>query len=92
MLIFRKTAESLALINKWLNVALDNPALFSDNYNGEAKKNSNFKDNRHDQSIFSVLIKSEPYSQAASIIEDEVDTLVLPQVGNVPILANRKKD
>ena len=92
VLIFRKTEESIALINRWLSICLEQPHLFSDEHNKDAANSPVFKDNRHDQSVFSVLIKSEPYSEAASIIEDEIDTLVSPQLGNVPILAIRNKN
>lgn len=92
VLMFRKTEESIALVSRWLTIAIEQPHLFSDQHNEDPANSPIFRDNRHDQSIFSVLIKSEPYNQAATIIEDEIDTLVSPQLGNVPILAMRNKN
>ena len=88
VLIFRKTEKSVALVQEWLNVAIENPLLFSDTFNDEAKQNNpDFHDNRHDQSIFSLLVKSE-YSPHATIIEQEIEN---SSATNVPILAHRMR-
>jgi hypothetical protein len=53
--IIKKNPNSIKLINLWNQVLYDNPLLFTDYYN----KNQNlyFRDNRHDQSVFSVIRK-----------------------------------
>lgn len=56
IIIIKKNEESMNLIQKWYKTIIDNPLLFTDNYNKFQKKN-NFKENRHDQSIFSILCK-----------------------------------
>jgi len=66
IIIIKKNEESLNLIKKWYNTIIDNPLLFTDYYNKFQKKN-NFKANRHDQSIFSVLCKLNN----VQIIKDE---------------------
>ena len=86
--IYRKTKESMAFVSEWLKTAITNPGLFTDQFNEAAKNaNSKFKDARHDQSIFSVLLKSEPHRQTAVFFDDEVDN---PDE-NMPIKAMRQR-
>ena len=54
--IIQKKQISLEIINKWYNVITDNIRLFTNYYNKNQDK-SYFKDNRHDQSIQSVIKK-----------------------------------
>ena len=54
VIILRKTQHTIDLINKWLS--------YSETYNliNDTKsyvEHSNFKDHRHDQSIYSLLVK-----------------------------------
>jgi hypothetical protein len=53
--IIKKNSNSIKLVNLWNQTLYDNPLLFTDYYN----KNQElyFKDNRHDQSVFSVIRK-----------------------------------
>jgi hypothetical protein len=72
--IYRKCDESVNMVKKWLEVATTRPDLFTDDHNDETKKvNSRFNENRHDQSIFSVILKTEPYKSTAVIIDQEIE-------------------
>jgi hypothetical protein len=53
--IIKKNANSIKLVNLWNDTLYANPILFTDHYNNTQE--SYFKDNRHDQSIFSVITK-----------------------------------
>ena len=89
VVIFRKSSESLNMIDKWLETAVKKPLIFTDHYNDEARRlNPEFRDNRHDQSIFSIILKQEPYKSNTVIIGDEVDS----QLPKNPILALRLKN
>jgi hypothetical protein len=54
--IIQKKPKSIEIINKWYNVINDNILLFTNHYNNN-QDISYFKDNRHDQSIQSVIKK-----------------------------------
>jgi len=54
--IIKKNSNSIKLINLWIQTLHDNALLFTDHYNA-IQDHSYFKDNRHDQSIFSVIRK-----------------------------------
>lgn len=54
-LIMKKNNKLLDLINMWGKALDDNPLLFTDYYN--KNQNPEFIDNRHEQSIFSVIRK-----------------------------------
>jgi hypothetical protein len=54
--IIKKNPNSIKLINLWNEVLYTNPLLFTDYYNNNNQQ-SYFKDNRHDQSIFSIIRK-----------------------------------
>jgi len=72
----RKCPESLEVIGKWLEVAKTHPDLFTDRHNEESKKiNPYFKDNRHDQSILSMIVQTAPYKNKCVIIDEEVENL-----------------
>ena len=74
--ICRKCPESLEVIGKWLEVAKTRPDLFTDHHKEESKKiNPDFKDNRHDQSILSMIVQTEPYKNKCVIIDDEVESM-----------------
>lgn len=55
ILIMRKCSHVEKLINIWLKAVYENVLMFTDNYNND--QNSYFKDNRHEQSVFSVIRK-----------------------------------
>ena len=56
----------MKLINLWIQTLHDNPLLFTDHYN-TLQDHSYFKDNRHDQSVFSVIRKMN----CPILLEDE---------------------
>jgi len=55
-IIIQKSQKSVNFIDKWWNTAQNHPHLFTDSPS-TTKNHSLFKENRHDQSIFSVLGK-----------------------------------
>lgn len=55
ILIMKKNKSLVNINNKWLKCVYDNPLLFTDHYN--KNQESYFKDNRHEQSIFSLIRK-----------------------------------
>jgi len=90
----RKCPESLEVIGKWLDVAKTRPDLFTDRHNEESKKiNTDFKDNRHDQSILSMIVQTAPYKDKCVIIDEEVESMHgTPQdLTNSPVLTSRIK-
>lgn len=89
ILIMKKTPKLLQCIEQWKQVIYDNPLLFTDHYN--KKQNSYFRDNRHEQSIISVLRKK--YNTI--VIQDE--TYFKPHWNSekalsVPFWATRKRN
>jgi hypothetical protein len=84
---FRKSPDSMAIVNQWLSIATTRPELFTDRYNEESKRtNPEFKDNRHDQSIFSMILKTDP-NRISVIIDEEIEGKPGP---TKPIHASRK--
>jgi hypothetical protein len=72
----RKCPESLEVIGKWLKVAKTRPDLFTDRHNEISKKsNLDFKDNRHDQSILSMIVQTAPYKDSCVIIDEEIEVV-----------------
>jgi len=86
--IIKKNNKTTEIINKWYNVTQSHIELFTDNYNDH--QNSYFKDNRHDQSIFSVIRKL--YLNHQCIIPDETyfDDFNSKEALKIPFLAKRK--
>ena len=66
ILIMKKTKNIININDIWYNVIYDNPLLFTDHYNN-VNQESYFRDNRHEQSIFSVIRKMH----GSVILEDE---------------------
>jgi hypothetical protein len=64
--MFKKNSNSTNLVSSWLNTLYYNPLLFTDHYNKNGQSDI-FIDNRHDQSVLSVLSKL----YKTIIIEDE---------------------
>jgi len=85
--MFRKCANSINIVSAWLNALHANPLLFTDHYN----KNNQcemFIDNRHDQSVCSVLCKL----YKSIILEDETyfeDGFGCPKSLKCPLWATR---
>jgi hypothetical protein len=57
--MFKKNRNSINIVSAWLNILYQNPLLFTDHYNKSIKniQNNLFLDNRHDQSVLSVICK-----------------------------------
>ena len=53
--IIKKNYKSINMVNQWVETISNNPLLFTDHYN--SNQESYFIDNRHDQSIFSIIRK-----------------------------------
>ena len=53
--IFKKNSNSIKVVDMWNETLYNNRWLFTDNYN--KTQSSYFKDNRHDQSIISIIKK-----------------------------------
>jgi hypothetical protein len=95
--MYRKCKESLDFIDAWLDIAMNHPRLFTDDDNEESKRRiPGFRENRHDQSIFTILIKSPPHKGNAHIINEEIELsseyLPKPDSSILPIIASRKKE
>ncbi len=89
VLIMKKTPSVIECIQRWKNIIYDNPLLFTDHYNKHQARY--FRDNRHEQSIFSVLRKC----YETVIIPDE--TYFKPHWNSekalsVPFWATRKRN
>jgi len=90
--MYRKCKETMALVSAWLKVAMEHPELFTDKDNDESKKKRPaFTENRHDQSIFSVLLKSPPHSESTVIIDEEIEARD-KNISKFPIFAGRSRD
>ena len=85
-LLFKKNKNSLKIINEFNNLINFNPKLITDFYNTNQSKY--FKNNRHDQSIWSLLSKI----YGCEILEDETFfELDSPQQFKYPFLAVRNR-
>lgn len=83
--IFKKNDHSKKVIKLWLNTLYQNPQLFTDL---KIKKQiKEFKDNRHDQSICSIIRKIH----GAIVIPDETFYKNWNKGKEIPFLATRKK-
>ena len=85
--MFRKCANSINIVSAWLNALHANSLLFTDHYN-KNKQCEIFIDNRHDQSICSVLCKL----YKTIILEDETyfeDGFGCPKSLKCPFWATR---
>jgi len=56
ILVMKKTKQLTQIINKWYQTAYYNPLIFTDHFNGHPQC-SGFRENRHDQSVLSVILK-----------------------------------
>jgi hypothetical protein len=92
--IYRKCPESMEIVKKWLDIAQTHPDLFTDRYNKESKQtNPEFKENRHDQSIFSMILKNKLYANNCIIIDEEIEMGGGGKyLESSPIKATRKRD
>ena len=95
IIVCRKCKESEKVIGRWLEVAMTRPDLFTDKYSEESKRlNPDFNENRHDQPILSIIVKTSPYKNTCLIIEEEVEKTSIPvrnedYFKDKPIVASR---
>lgn len=86
--MIKKNPNSIKLLELWNNTLHDNPLLFTDYYNNT--QGSYFIDNRHDQSVCSVILKMNN-----SIIIPTNETYVVPfgsaESLKYPFWATRKR-
>ena len=93
----RKCPESVEVIGKWLDVAKKRPDLFTDRYNDDSKKlNPDFIENRHDQTILSMIVDTEPFNKNCVVMEEEIERTSEPvrpeeYFKDKPIVASRKR-
>jgi hypothetical protein len=92
--IYRKCDESVAMVNRWLEVATTRPDLFTDDYNQDTKiVNPKFIENRHDQSVYSMILKTQPYKNIAVVIDEEIEPNDVTGITNresiLPVVAKR---
>jgi hypothetical protein len=87
LLVMRKTPQLESILAMYNQTLYDDPYLFTDYYNTATKaKRGNFNENRHDQSVFSVIRKLFP-NDTLVISPDET---YLPEI-EVPFEAARVK-
>jgi len=85
ILIIKKCAHSVDLIDTWMKAVYDHAEMFTDCYND--KQAQYFRDNRHEQSVFSVLRKIK----GSIVIPDETwfEPFGTPKSLKYPIWATR---
>lgn len=60
--VLKKTNETVLLMKEFANIAKNNPSLFTDEPNRGAIENyPEFKENRHNQSVLSIIVKKHGY-------------------------------
>jgi hypothetical protein len=84
----KKNGKSLDIINKWLSIFKDNFYLVDDSIS-RINNFEGFRENRHDQSIFSVLCKINKVISRSSYETWQNDW---GKLNNYPIQARRDKD
>lgn len=87
IMAFKKTKKVLNFLNEFSNCLKENCWIITDKYNLN-NKNKNFKDHRHDQSLFSLLYKSLGYNIA---IKDNTWHTDFSKITDVPIISTRLK-
>jgi hypothetical protein len=80
--IILKNETSMKIINEWYNVVIEKSLLFTDFYNN-IDRHPEFQDNRHDQSIFSIITKKN--IESVYTLNDET----YPYNEKYPICATR---
>jgi len=86
IILLRKSAQSIIMINSWLQAVYDDPWLFTDVL--KLSQHKDFVENRHDQSIWSMLVKI----YGAVSIPDETYFLDFEEEGqSFPFWATRLK-
>jgi len=84
IILLRKSEETVSFISKWMKVYVDNFQLINDSLSNSNNLNG-FLQNRHDQSVFSILCKLH-HVDLLSTTEVEAEPAI---INNHPILAIR---
>ena len=88
--ILKKNKHSEEYIKKLISITLTQSKLYTDEFNNNGKQAPWFKDNRHDQSISSLLRK-----QMGSVVIPKDESYIVPFGGpeslNYPFWASRSK-
>ena len=92
IMIMKKTSHLEMLFEKYNDVLSSNSLLFTDHYNKNNQEDE-FKDNRHDQSIFSLIRK---IYGSTIVLDDETwwpnDNFNVPEAQDKPFWAIRRRD
>ena len=94
ILVFKKNSNSMKIVNEFYETALNAPEIFSDVYNfGDTNcdNDNSFIDNRHDQSVLSVIRK---LNHTTEIPDETYSSTIqgwnyLSNFDKIPILATR---
>lgn len=70
--IFKNTAFSKTFLEKWLHIGALHDCHFSNDDQSKIKNDTSFCEHRHDQSIFSLLVKTNNENKNIMCLEDEV--------------------
>ena len=87
--IIRKTGQAVEIVEQWYNTLAANPLLFTDHYSDNQAPY--FRENRHDQSVFSIIRKMHN----TVLLPNEIDLRGQPDSKNAqsyPFSATRVKD
>jgi len=84
ILIMKKNDHCLNLIDELYKISTTKPEIFSDIHNNY-KRHKDFRDHRHDQSVFGILRKK----MGSVIIPDETWAVDFNTLMHIPILATR---
>ena len=90
LFVIRKTAQTMAFVNRWIDLNNLKKELITDKRSTKPNKEG-FKENRHDQSIFSVLVKTYPHV-VIPWEETQVSDDNWNKMNDFPIQARRLKE
>lgn len=86
--LLMKSQVSSIMVSEWLDIALKHRDLISDKKSVSPNMGT-FQENRHDQSVFSLLVKQLPHTEISWKEVDDLDGTWV-DFGNYPIQARRE--
>ena len=86
--LMKKTKQTELVINKWLDIVINHRDLVTDR-KSQIPNMSTFQENRHDQSVFSLLVKQVPHTEISWKEVDDLDGK-WEHFGDYPIQARRE--
>lgn len=86
--LMMKSQVSSTMVSEWLDIALKHRDLISDKKSVSPNMGT-FQENRHDQSVFSLLVKQLPHTEISWKEVDDLDG-TWADYGNYPIQARRE--